>query len=541
MKIGPLLDDFLRHIQFERNLSPHTVSQYGRDLNEWLRYLEQAAIEPDTESISTQVMRRWLQDMAESGRRPPTVTRKLCCLRSFWKFVRRYHDIEHDPMSTLISPKHDRKLPATLKRSEVMRLLQACDQSHYRVHRLADKAIVAVLACLGLRRQELIDARTEDFNAENRTLLVRSAKRGRDRLVPLTDDLIALISQWLAVRPTSEDSHLFINRHGRPLTSNTLEDMLGRLAKQAGLDQRPHLHMFRHYAGTSMVQQGGIERARRLLGHQSPETTAIYSHLSVDDLRSAVDETAVQSGVSRHRSSTAAPIQLDVGTEMALHRLEKALADLPEGWRTSDVVLRELVSVWTSEAASVGEASVSIAAVGEILWDRATVPGLSLDDHMLISNFGNAAARYLVACEGQDPDADLLPRIGRELGHGLVVVGELGEGVNEEQLARVARASDQPDGGSVVLATLAYASRLHASLQSYRVDIQHGRQAIDMVTGLAVWSVGLPPLIIPASERQLWGLLVGRFVSGDGVPVVSYATAKLKGLVERIHAVLTGR
>lgn len=101
MNLGPLLDDFLRHVEYERNLSSHTTSQYGRDLREWLRYLDGKDIPPDTDAITVQVMRRWMQDMAESGRRTPTVTRKLCCLRSFWKLARRYHDIEHDPMSTL--------------------------------------------------------------------------------------------------------------------------------------------------------------------------------------------------------------------------------------------------------------------------------------------------------------------------------------------------------------------------------------------------------------------------------------------------------
>jgi len=538
MILTPLLDDFIRHIQFERNLSPHTVAQYSRDLKHWVQDLERQDVSLDTDAITVSVMRGWLQQMADSGRRPPTITRKLCCIRSFWKFVRRYHEVEHDPMSTLLAPKHDKKLPDTLKRSEVTRLFQACDQSHYRFHRVGDRAIIAVLACLGLRRQELIDARLEDFNAENRTLLVRSAKRGRERLVPLTDDLIALITGWLSVRGTPDDQHLFVTRHGKPLSPDRLEDMLKRLAKQAGMERRPHLHMFRHYAGTSMVQQGGIERARRLLGHQSPETTAIYSHLSVDDLRPAVDETAVQSGMACGASTGVLDIQQDPGTAMALERLGRALAALPSGWRRRETVLRGLVTGWTAEVATSGDEAYAAAAVGDILWTRATVPGLSLDDHMSIANFGNAAGRHLKTCEEQLPAPGLLTPIGRELSHGLPTAEALTEGVTEEQLARSLQGLSDPDPENGTLGAVTYALGLYASLQPFRVDVPHGRQAIDLMLGLTTWSRGLPPLIVPASERQLWGLLLGRFAVGDSVPVVAYVVAKLKGLVERVHALL---
>ena len=179
MHIIPLLNDFLRHIELERNLSHHTVSQYARDLNHWLFFFEMHNIPLDTDAVTVQIMRHWLQNQAESGRQPPTINRSLCCIRTFWKFLRRFHNLEHDPMSALVGPIAVKLLPETLKQSEVMALYQACDLNHYQFHQVSDRAIIAILACLGLRRQELIDIRVEDFNSENKTLLVRSLKRGR--------------------------------------------------------------------------------------------------------------------------------------------------------------------------------------------------------------------------------------------------------------------------------------------------------------------------------------------------------------------------
>jgi integrase/recombinase XerC len=538
MNIAPLVNDFLRHIKYERNLSHHTISQYRRDLDEWLKYLEQKAVPPHTGTITVEVMRGWMQDMAEAGRQVPTVTRKLCCFRSFWKFIRRYHNVDHDPMSKLITPRQDRKLPATLKQSEVMRLFRACDESYYRVHRVGDKAVLAVLACLGLRRQELIDIRVGDLNFEDRTLLVRSAKRGRERLVPLTDDLIALIRAWLSVRAAASNDHLFVTRHGNPLTPGRLGDMLRRLASQAGLERRPRLHMFRHYAGTAMVQQGGIERARRLLGHQRPETTAIYSHLSVDDLRPAVAETGVYSGMAGRSTAALPPPPADPGTEMAVQRLGLAVQAMPAGWRQREPVLRDLVTRWTAETAGAGERAYAVEDVGAILWSRATVAGLTLDDHMVIVNFGNTAWRYLTLCEDRPPQVQMLDTLGQELSRGLLSVDQSGEGGSEDQLARVAEGLDDLPPGQDLMGLLTRAARLYTSLQPFRVDIPRGQQAIGLLIGLFTWSRGLPPIVVPAAERLLWELLLQRLLMRDNVLAVAYAAARLAGLVQRVETLL---
>ena len=82
MQIIPLLNDFLRHIELERNLSHHTVSQYARDLNHWLLFFEMHNIPLDTDAVTVQIMRHWLQNLAEAGRQPPTINRSLCSITS---------------------------------------------------------------------------------------------------------------------------------------------------------------------------------------------------------------------------------------------------------------------------------------------------------------------------------------------------------------------------------------------------------------------------------------------------------------------------
>ncbi len=537
MLLRVCIDDYLRHIQFERNLSPSTVSQYTRDLDHWLEYLEQHRIPLDTDAIDLAIMRRWLQDISASGKKPPTITRMLCCVRSFWKFVRRYHDIEHDPMSPLMPPKYDRKLPQTVKRSEVIRLFQACDQSHYRYHRVLDKAILGVLVCLGLRRQEIIDIQLQDVNLEDRTLLVRSGKRARERLVPLPDDLIALILDWLQVRPDCDHPYLFLSRHHTKLNPKALERMLARLSKHAGIQPRPRLHMFRHYAATAMVQQSGIENARRLLGHQSPETTSIYTHLSVDDLRPSVMETAALSGIGKRNAIADRPVTLDGTTELALLHLNKSLEKLPDGWRQDAAVIRHLVTVWTAQVAASNEAAYPLRVVEEIFWERQTMAGISFDQHMQIGNFADVVHRHLVAYEMTPPSIDQLLVIAEDINRGVHSLTSCPDD-NASEIDRIAEALGHKPEHPGAVGALQYAAKLSAALEPFTVDVERGKVAVQILLGLATWGSQLPVLIIPAAERQLWRLLQQRFLVGDSLPLVAYGIAKLTSLVDDLQAML---
>lgn len=153
-----------------------------------------------------------------------------------------------------------------------------------------------------------MDLQLEDWDAEERVVMVRAGKRSRDRALPLTDELISMGSAWLAVRPTTGDPYFFVSRHGQKLVAHSLQRMLQRVSDAAGLERRPHLHMFRHFAGTAIVNNhasGGIEQDRRILGHASNSTVSVYAHLGVDDLRAAVRDTEAMGGIPLHTAPSA--------------------------------------------------------------------------------------------------------------------------------------------------------------------------------------------------------------------------------------------
>jgi len=540
MEIPLLVDDYLRHIDLERNLSHHTVDQYTRDLRRWIRYLEENDVTLDTDRVDVHHIRSFVRDLSSSGLSPRTVARKLACLKSFCTFACRFHQVEQNPASGVGYPKFPQRLPDVLTHSEVARLLDACSDNYFRVYRVRDKAMLAVLACLGLRRQELMGLTLDDWDAEERTVRIREAKNGRERLLPTTNELVGLVNEWLAVRPETEQPYLFVSRQGMGISANALQRLLERLSDAAGIERRVHPHMFRHYAATTMVSNngpGGVEHARRILGHLSHGTLAVYTHLSVDDLRRVVSDTAALSGIPQRADLDGGGPVTDPHVGLAAERLVELVKGLGTSWQRDQRVVDWLRVEWTRQAVPEQGAAFGFQATHRVLVSRQTMQHLDLDAHVAIAGFGRLAGSELQARRPHAVEAVL--DIGARLGRGLMDRPVTGEGVTEAQLRSLNRQLCEPRRHADPLVVLAGVVSVALAVREIRGDVPNGRCAIEMLTGLLAWDRGLPPLITPAAERQLWRLLLDRYVAGDRGPALAYAVAKVAGLAGELSSLLS--
>jgi integrase/recombinase XerC len=518
MKLTVLVDDFSRYITYERQLSHHTVEQYARDLKRWMTWLEENDLPLDTDDLDVSHLRGYVQYL--SGERKVsavTVKRKLACLRSFYKFCCQYHDVVSNPAAAVATPKVPERLPNVLTDSEVARMLDACDHNYFSLYRVRDRAILSVLCTLGMRRQELMDIRLEDWDAEERTLRIKSGKGDKERILPLTDELIALGERWLEVRPECDEPWFFISRAKTKLAPHAMQRMLRKLADLAGLNKNIHVHQFRHYAATSIVQNhssGGMEQARRILGHASTDSLSVYLHLSVDDLRPAVEDNARRSGIGARASVES--VKVDPGTDLAAKRLQGLLDELPEEWQRDEGVIELLTIEWTRHIVA-EDIPLPVDSARAILTERSTVEGLTLDQHLTIAEIGGLIVRHL---NMRDHVVEQVLEIGDQLKQGR---GHTGEGVKAMQLRKLNAL--MPTERSV-LSAIAGAVSVACELQSHRVDIPCGRQALELMVGLLMWDRGLPPLIIPTASRNLWRLLLDRASNGDGVPSVAWCVSR---------------
>ncbi|MGI5818080.1 MAG: tyrosine-type recombinase/integrase [Armatimonadota bacterium] len=521
MELTALADDFTAHITHERQLSPNTVEQYNRDLRRWMKWLGDNGLPLDTDDLDVSDLRGYVQYLSgERDLSAASVRKHLACLRTFFKFSCQYHGVQSNLAAAVATPKLPERLPEVLTDSEVARMLEACDLNYFSLYRVRDRAILAVLCTLGLRRQELMDIRLEDWDAEERTLRIKSGKGDKERMLPLTDELISLGERWLEVRPECDLPWFFVSRARTKLAPNAMQKMIRKIADLAGLDKRVHLHMFRHYAATAIVQNrssGGMEQARRILGHASTDSLSVYLHLNVDDLRPAVEDNARRSGIRGRTTVEAEGVKVDPGTELAAKRLQGLLDELSEGWQSNEDIIERITIEWTRHLVA-EDLPLSVDAVRAILTERSTVEGLSLDEHLAVSEVGGIIVRRLNL---RDHAVEQVLEIGEELKK---VSGRSasGNGVKKAQLLRLNSLLPKENG---ILGTIAGVVAVASNLQTYRMDIPCGRQAMEIMMGLLTWDRGLPPLIVPAGGRNLWRLLLDRASSGDTTPCVAWCVS----------------
>ncbi|TWT47732.1 tyrosine recombinase XerC [Botrimarina hoheduenensis] len=285
---------FLRHLQRERNASPHTIKAYREDLAGLAEYLEdETGKTPEPASITPTELRGYAAALGEAGYAKSSIARRLASARSFFRFGQREGWAPANPAAALRNPRKSQRLPHFLSSDEVGRLLAT--PATKTAQGLRDRAILETLYSAGLRVSELVGLCDGDLDLEEGVLRVRGKGR-KERLAPLGSFASAALQNWFAARslhpaePSGEAAAVFTNRFGRRLTTRSVARMLEKHLATAGLDRRTSPHTLRHSFATHLLDRGAdIRSVQELLGHKSLVTTQIYTHLSTRNLREAYE------------------------------------------------------------------------------------------------------------------------------------------------------------------------------------------------------------------------------------------------------------
>ena len=290
------IERFIEYLRVERNASPLTLKSYEEDLIALVLYLEEVEDRPvKIVEVTTLSLRRFIAQLQEAGYAKSTISRKLACLRSFFRFAVREGWIEANIAKPLRNPRAGRKLPHFLSAEEIAKLLEIPPSTTS--SGLRDRAILETMYSSGLRVSELVGIGLEDIDFPAGLIRVRGKGR-KERLSPLGSYAQKALKKWIAKRKPDlkagkdHTSAVFLNRFGRRLTSRSVGRMLEKYLKQCGLDQRTSPHTLRHSFATHLLDRGAdIRSVQELLGHKSLITTQIYTHVSTTRLRE-VYETA---------------------------------------------------------------------------------------------------------------------------------------------------------------------------------------------------------------------------------------------------------
>jgi site-specific recombinase XerD len=289
------LADFLDYCRLERRLAPLTCSAYERDVGACLSSLEREGIVTAAD-VRPADLRRFLADEATRRPAPSSQARTVAALKCFFRFLLENEQIERDPAQVLRTPRKREALPDVLNRRELTRLLETVEQDDVweRKHdgkRERDRLLLALLAYAGLRRSELLGLDWTDVDLERRLLKVRTAKGGRQRIVPIHPALEPLFVDYLRVRAHDPEPALFVGVQGRRLSQTIMTQTFLRYARAAGVTERKRVtpHTLRHVFASELLRAGAnLRQIQELLGHKHLDSTQRYTRVTAHELRGAV-------------------------------------------------------------------------------------------------------------------------------------------------------------------------------------------------------------------------------------------------------------
>src|SRR5436190_3664123 len=288
-----LLLDFLAYLEFERGLSRNTLEAYRSDLLQLGTHFKRTGTDALTATHSD--LADFVSDLAAGGEdRPPvapaTLQRKVACLRSFYRHLRRQELVADDPTAHLRAPRQPRKLPEVLSRDEVAGLL--AQPRGTKPAALRDRALLEVMYACGLRASEATGLEVGGVDLETGILRARG-KGSKERLVPVGSAAGRALTAYLQRgRPRLAgdrmEPRLFLNHRGAGLTRQGLYKIVQRHARGAGLASKMSPHTLRHTFATHLLAGGcDLRSLQEMLGHADIATTQLYTHLSADRLRDA--------------------------------------------------------------------------------------------------------------------------------------------------------------------------------------------------------------------------------------------------------------
>jgi len=278
---------FLHHLNVERRLSPHTLSNYRRDLDQAQGFFSGRHLH-SWRDVTPHHLRALVAARHRAGVGGRSLQRLLSALRSFYHYLLREGIVTVNPAAGIRAPKAPRRLPKTLDVDQTAQLL---DWDSNEPLAIRDRAIMEVLYSSGLRLSELLDLNVTDLDLGDATLRV-TGKGRKTRLVPVGRQARSALQQWLRIRSTlaGQTPALFLNRRGGRLAPRTVQQRLQQWGKKRGLPARLHPHILRHSCASHVLESSSDLRAvQELLGHADIATTQIYTHLDFQHLAKIYD------------------------------------------------------------------------------------------------------------------------------------------------------------------------------------------------------------------------------------------------------------
>lgn len=274
------IDKYLEYISYQKKYSENTIASYEEDLEFFRKYVEEK--KTNFLKVDYVIIRKFYNYMDSLGFSKNTISRKVSSLRSFYKYLARNNYISYNPFSLTKGPKKDKLLPKFLYYNELEELFNACNLDN--LYGIRDRLILEMLYATGMRVGELENVKIKDINFYDNSIKILG-KGSKERIVYFGEYAREILDLYLSKR-NDNNEYLFINNHGKRLTSRGVSYILNKIIDKTSLNTKISPHMIRHSFATHMLNEGcDLLTVQELLGHESLRATQVYTHVTNDRLK----------------------------------------------------------------------------------------------------------------------------------------------------------------------------------------------------------------------------------------------------------------
>lgn len=277
------IDKYIRYLDVEKGYSRHTIINYSKDLSEFKAFLG----DRELESADYLALRKFLSVLRERNLKSRSVSRKLSCLRSFFRFLNREGLLKSDPAKAVSNPKLEKHLPKFLTEEEITRLIESPDLA--KLSGLRDRAILETFYSTGMRVSELVGLNLEDIDFFSGVVKIRG-KGKKERMAPIGEKALGVLRDYAQKRKNNLQA-VFLNKNGGRLTDRGVRLILDKYIHRTAMREDISPHSLRHSFATHLLNRGAdLRSVQELLGHANLSTTQIYTHVTMDKLKGVYDK-----------------------------------------------------------------------------------------------------------------------------------------------------------------------------------------------------------------------------------------------------------
>ncbi len=277
---------YLKYLRSEKNASPHTITAYSKDLEQFALFLNDNEIAL-LSSVTSKNIRSWISELHLNGISPKSIHRKVSSVRSFFKFLLKNKIVEANPTIYVVLPKIPKRLPLFVKETEMEHLLDniETEDSYSNVR---NKLIVEMFYGTGMRLSELVELKEKDIYLEEKIVKVLG-KGNKERLIPLTNESIRLLKQYNKIKketfPHIYNGWLFLTNKGEKIYHKLVYRVVNSSLSKVTTLQKKSPHILRHTYATVLLDKGAdLNAVKELLGHSSLKATEIYTHNTIEKI-----------------------------------------------------------------------------------------------------------------------------------------------------------------------------------------------------------------------------------------------------------------